>query len=101
MLRDEQVGNESDGTSDASAGGTSSASHREIDRALRRIAKARCGLDAEEARWLRRAEAQKNLPAAEEAFKLASAIAIKQIGYKDVRDRRTRLQTLLKDLRGA
>ena len=46
----------------ASAASTNSASHREIDRALRRIAKARCGLDAEEARWLRRADDQKIWP---------------------------------------
>jgi hypothetical protein len=33
-------------------------SHQEIDRQLRRLAKQRAGLDAEEARWLRRAEEQ-------------------------------------------
>src|ERR1041385_2071274 len=32
------------------------ASYREIDRALRRIARAKAGMDAEEAVWLRRAE---------------------------------------------
>jgi len=56
MLRDELVGVESDWTGGASTG---SASHREIDRALRRIAKVRSGLDAEEARWLRRADEEK------------------------------------------
>jgi hypothetical protein len=66
MLRDDHVGSESDWTCGASAGRTSEASHRathrEIDRALRRIAKVRCGLDAEEARWMRRAQEQKIWP---------------------------------------
>lgn len=58
MLRDEHVGSESDWRCGTSAGRTSDTSHCEIDRALRRIAKLRCGLDAEEARWLRRAQEQ-------------------------------------------
>ena len=62
MLRDEQAGTESDWTCGASAGRTSRVSHHEIDRALRRIAKVRSGLDAEEARWLRRANDQKIWP---------------------------------------
>src|SRR5512143_2734828 len=62
MLRDQQVGVESDWTWGANEASTSSASHREIDRALRRIAKVRCGIDAEEARWLRRADEQKVWP---------------------------------------
>lgn len=37
--------------------------------------------------------------AAEEALKLASGIAIQQIGYKDIRERRESLQQLVKELR--
>jgi hypothetical protein len=62
MLRDEHVESESDWTCGASVGRTRDASHREIDRALRRIAKLRSGLDAEEARWLRRAQEQNIWP---------------------------------------
>lgn len=47
----------------------------------------------------RKADEQRDLEAAEEAFKLASGIAIKQINYKDVRDRRTTIQELVKALR--
>ncbi len=47
----------------------------------------------------RRAEEQRDLEAGEEAFKLASGIAIKQINYKDVRDRRSTLQDLIKTLK--
>lgn len=47
-----------------------------------------------------RARDMRDLDAAEEALKLASSIAIQQIGYRDVRDRRTDLQALVKELRG-
>lgn len=46
-----------------------------------------------------KAEQQRDLQAADEAFRLASGIAIKQINYRDVRDRRTVLQELVKQLR--
>lgn len=47
-----------------------------------------------------RAREMRDLDAADEALKLASSIAIQQIGYRDVRDRRTALQALVKELRG-
>ncbi|MCA9305074.1 MAG: tetratricopeptide repeat protein [Phycisphaerales bacterium] len=47
-----------------------------------------------------RGRENRDLDAAEEALKLASSIAIQQIGYRDVRDRRTELQALVKELRG-
>jgi hypothetical protein len=47
----------------------------------------------------RKAEENRDLNAAEEAFKLASSIAIQQIGFKDIRDRRSALQTLVQELR--
>ena len=53
MFRDQSVECESDWTS-GSAGATTS--HQEIDRQLRRLAKQRAGLDAEESQWLRRAD---------------------------------------------
>ena len=63
MLRDNQGGVESDWTcATAENTNASTTSHREIDRALRRIARVRGGLDAEEARWLRRAEQAKIWP---------------------------------------
>lgn len=42
---------------------------------------------------------QRDVEAVEEAIKLASAIAMKQIGYRDVRALRDELQKLLKELR--
>src|SRR6478609_10584995 len=56
MFRDHSVEVEGDWTSGAAEAATPS--HHEIDRQLRRLAKQRAGLDAEEARWLRRAENQ-------------------------------------------
>lgn len=53
MFRDNCMERECDWASGAAAPPTS---HQEIDRQLRRLAKQRAGLDAEEARWLRRAE---------------------------------------------
>lgn len=47
----------------------------------------------------RRATEGRDLDTAEEAFKLASAIAIQQINYRDIRARREVLQALVKDLR--
>lgn len=47
----------------------------------------------------RKAEEFRSLEAAEEAFKLASGIAIQQIGYRDIRDRREKLQAMVKELR--
>jgi tetratricopeptide (TPR) repeat protein len=49
----------------------------------------------------KRAADGRDLPAAEEAFKLASGIAIQQINFRDIRERREQLQALLKELRGA
>jgi hypothetical protein len=46
----------------------------------------------------RRAAEQKNIAAAREAFKLASSIAIQQINYRDIRERREKLQALVKEL---
>ena len=56
MFRDNSVECEGDWASGAAEATTPS--HQEIDRQLRRLAKQRAGLDAEEARWLRRAEQQ-------------------------------------------
>ena len=42
-----------------------------------------------------------DVDAAEEAFKLASGIAIKKIGYKDIRERRNAIQELVKELKAA
>lgn len=47
----------------------------------------------------RRAEESRQLSLAEEAFKLASAIAVQRINYKDIRARRQQLQELVKSLR--
>lgn len=47
----------------------------------------------------RKAETQQDSEAAEEAFRLASAIAVKQIGYRDIQERRTALQTLARELK--
>ncbi len=49
----------------------------------------------------RKARSQQDPDAADEAFKLASAIAVKQIGYKDIRERRAKLQTLAKEIKAA
>jgi hypothetical protein len=57
MFRDNSVECEGDWASTAGSADTTT-SHQEIDRQLRRLAKQRAGLDAEEARWLRRADAQ-------------------------------------------
>jgi hypothetical protein len=48
----------------------------------------------------RQAREQKKAAAADEAYKLASAIALKQINYRDIRDRRSAIQTLQKEMRG-
>jgi len=47
-----------------------------------------------------KARDQGDVEAAEEATQLASAIAMKQISYRDVRARRDELQKLVKELRG-
>lgn len=47
----------------------------------------------------RKAEESRDLPSAEEAFKLASGIAVQRIGYRDIRQRRQQLQDLVKSLR--
>ena len=47
-----------------------------------------------------KAREERDVAAAEEATQLASAIAMKQIGYRDVRARRDELQGLIKELRG-
>jgi len=44
------------------------------------------------------AREQRNADAAEDALKLASAIAMKQISYRDVRARRDELQNLIKEI---
>lgn len=49
----------------------------------------------------RKASEGRDLNSAEEAFKLASAIAIQQINYRDIRARREALQSLVKELRTA
>ncbi|MFM9957337.1 MAG: hypothetical protein ACKVZJ_04630 [Phycisphaerales bacterium] len=49
----------------------------------------------------RKAADSRDLNNAEEAFKLASAIAIQQINYRDIRARREQLQALVKELRTA
>ncbi|MCA9311570.1 MAG: hypothetical protein KDA21_10220 [Phycisphaerales bacterium] len=46
-----------------------------------------------------RAERDRDPDAAEEALKLASGIAIKQINYRDIRERREQVQELLRTLR--
>ena len=47
----------------------------------------------------RRAERDSDPDAAEEALKLASGIAIKQINFRDIRERREQVQELLRSLR--
>lgn len=42
-----------------------------------------------------------DLDAAGEAFKLASGIAIKKIGFRDIRERRNKIQELVKELKGS
>jgi hypothetical protein len=54
MFRDNSTGCDGDWAFGAA---DTTTNHHEIDRELRRLAKLRSGLDAEEARWLRRAEA--------------------------------------------
>jgi len=54
MFRDNSTGCDGDWAS----GAADTTSHLEIDRQLRRLARRRAGLDAEEARWFRRAEEQ-------------------------------------------
>lgn len=49
----------------------------------------------------RKAEDARNLPLAEEAFKLASGIAVQRIGFRDIRNKRQQLQDLVKALREA
>ena len=46
-----------------------------------------------------KAEQDRDLAAAEEADKLSSAIAIQQISYRDIRDRRDAIKTLILSLR--
>lgn len=48
----------------------------------------------------KKARENTDLPCAEEAFKLASGIAIKKIGFKDIRERRNAIQELVKELKG-
>ncbi len=45
-------------------------------------------------------EADKDLAAAEEALSIASGLAMQQIGYKDIRQQRERMQQLVQSLRG-
>lgn len=47
----------------------------------------------------RKASESRDLPAAEEAFKLASGIAVQRIGFKDIRARRQQLQDLVKTMK--
>lgn len=49
----------------------------------------------------RKGTENQELPAAEEAFKLASAIAVQRINFKDIRAKRQGLQELVKTLRGS
>jgi hypothetical protein len=45
------------------------------------------------------AEDTRDLSAAEEAYKIGSGIAMQQISYRDIRDRRDALQKLIKELK--
>lgn len=45
------------------------------------------------------ARESRDIAAAEEAGKIASSIAMEQIGFRDVRDRRAAIQTLIKEIR--
>jgi tetratricopeptide (TPR) repeat protein len=47
----------------------------------------------------RKATETRDLALAEEAFRLASSIAVQRIGYRDIRARRQQLQDLVKSLR--
>lgn len=47
----------------------------------------------------RKAREQTDAPAAEEAYKIASGIAIEQINYRDIRARRDALQALMRELK--
>lgn len=49
----------------------------------------------------RRAEEEEELAAAEEALKIAQKIAMHQISYRDIQNRRTTLQALVKQLKDA
>ncbi len=49
----------------------------------------------------RKAQDHKDLTTAEEAYKVASGIAMQQINYRDIRARRDALQALVKELRSA
>lgn len=49
----------------------------------------------------RKAREQKELKSAEEAYRIASGIAIQQIGYKDVRAKRDELKGLVGSLKGS
>ncbi|MCB9846620.1 MAG: hypothetical protein H6811_11630 [Phycisphaeraceae bacterium] len=49
----------------------------------------------------RKAEQERSLEAAADAEKLASSIAIQQIGYRDIKDRRNQLKELVAQLRQA
>jgi len=49
----------------------------------------------------RKAREQRDLPSAEEAFKVASGIAVQQINYSDIRDRRASIQEFIKELKAA
>lgn len=46
------------------------------------------------------AEEQRDLAAAEEAYKIGSGIAMQQISYRDIRERRDALQKLIRELKG-
>ena len=47
------------------------------------------------------AEEQRDLAAAEEAYKIGSGIAMQQISYRDIRGRRDALQKLIRELKNA
>jgi hypothetical protein len=47
----------------------------------------------------RKATDSRDSAAADEAFKLASGIAVQRIGFKDIRARRQQLQELVKSLK--
>ena len=48
----------------------------------------------------KRASENRDVASAEEALRLASGIAIQQITFRDIRERREQIQNLVKDLRG-
>ncbi len=83
--------------------------HNEAAGMLKQAAEAHHSSDDELALELRyglmlaleeKAREERDIDAAEEAVQLASAIAMKQISYRDVRARRDELQKLIKELRG-